>query len=59
MRDGLVRKGHRKRDAEVHTTLIVGALSGLQMLKLSGADSAEIDAAFRLLVKYCSEVPAG
>jgi AcrR family transcriptional regulator len=58
VRDGFVRKGHRKRDAEVRTTLIVGALSGLQMLKLSGADPAEVDAAFRLLNEFCSEAPA-
>ena len=58
VRDGFVRKGHRKRAAETRATLIVGAISGLQMLKLSGADPNEVEAAYRLLAKLCSELPA-
>lgn len=53
VRDGFLRKGHRKRAAEIRATLIVGAVSGLQMLKLSGADPSEVDAAYRLLTELC------
>ena len=58
VRDGFVRKGHRKRAAEVRASLIVGAVSGLQMLKLSGADPGEIEAAYQLLVQLCSQPPS-
>ena len=55
VRDSLQRRGHRKSDAEIRASLIVGAVSGLQMLKLSGANASEIDAAFRLLAQFCCE----